>query len=506
MLKDLNKLIFIFILGLAFYLRLHGITNGFPYIFHPDEPTIVRSALGIRFFPNPGHFDWPHLYIYFNYFVFMAFAKLRDIAVQLDLKTTLEGIFPLLWDDELIYYLITRVLTASLGALTVIPVYLTAKKLFGTKAGLMAGLAFALIPFHVRHTHYSLPDGPMVFLIAWSLYFSVKILQKDDANNYAGAGAYLGFSASTKYNGGLAALMIPLAHLMRTIKNKESIINMNSFLNLLVAVGVAIVAFILGTPYAVMDYKTFVRTDGPQGALWQFTNVGSVPTSERPIRFVSEMLSRVSDDLGYTFLAVFFITFIVLIIKAVLRRTLTIDYYAWFIFLYGTFLLAYVSGFGKPRSHYYMVAYPFIAVLFGYFCAFLYEKLEPKLKTGVFAIYVLLLIVPLYFSVKQAYIFGNPDTRNTLSLWLKSNISAGTHLVYSSDDFTPIMKEYEKQSEKGLDKAVKYTTGYVITTETSTQNDQSFGILKYGDKLQKVQTINNDYNNGPAIVIYRITR
>jgi hypothetical protein len=281
---------------------------------------------------------------------------------------------------------------------------------------------------------------------------------------------------------------------------------MNSFLNLLVAVIVAVVAFILGTPYAVLDYKTFIRTDGPQGALWQFTNVGSVPFSERPLRFISEMFNRVSDDLGYTFLAVFFITFLILIIKAVRRKTLTIDYYAWFIFLYGTFLLAYVSGFGKPRSHYYMVAYPFIAVLFGYFCIFLYEKLEPKLKMGVFAIYALLLVVPLFYSVKQTYIFGNPDTRNTLSLWLKSNISKDTPLVYSSDDFTPVMSDYEKQSEKGLDKVEKYTTGYVIVTENGTQNGQSFSILKYGDKLQKVHTINNDYNNGPAIAVYKITR
>ena len=504
--KDLNKLVFVFILVLAFYLRLHGITNGFPYIFHPDEPTIVRSALGIRFFPNPGHFDWPHLYIYLNYFVFMAFAKVRDIAVQLDLKTALEGVFPLMWDDELIYYFITRVLTASFGALTVIPVYLTAKKLFGTKAGILAGLAFAIIPFHVRHTHYSLPDGPMVFFIAWSLYFSAKILLRDDVNNYAGAGAYLGFSASTKYNGGLGALMIPLAHIMRVIKNKESFLNMNSFLNLLVAVFVAIIAFVLGTPYAILDYKTFVRTDGPQGALWQFTNVGSIPNAERPARFITEMFSRVSDDLGYTFLAVFFLTFVILVVKVATRKLLTIDYYAWFVFLYGAFLFAYVSGFERPRSHYYMIAYPFVAVLFGYFCSFLYEKLEPKIRGGVLVLYAFLLVVPLFYSVKQTYVFGNPDTRNSLVFWLKNNVNIDTPLIYSSDDFTPIMKDYEKQSEKGFDNISKHSNGYVIISEDGAGVGQSFGILKYGDKLQRTHTIPNAYRNGPAITVYKITK
>jgi len=506
MLKDLNKVIFLAILGLALYLRLHGIENGFPFIFHPDEPTIVRSALGIRFFPNPGHFDWPHLYIYFNYFVFMAFAKVRDILVQADLKATVEGIIPLMWNDEVIYYYITRVLTASLGALTVIPVYLTAKKLFGIKAGLLAALAFAVIPFHVRHTHYSLPDGPMVFFVAWSLFYAVNILLKDDANYYAGAGAYSGFAASTKYNGGLTALMIPLAHVMRSLQKKESIISMNSFLNMVVAVGVAIIAFIIGTPYSVMDYKTFIRTDGPKGALWQFTNVGSVPLSERPGRFVQEMLFRVSDDLGYTLLAVFFITLIILLVKLVTRKTRALDYYAWFVIMYGSFLLFYVSGFGRPRSHYFMIAYPFIAVIFGYFCSLIYEKLESKIKFGVMFIYAVLLVVPLFFSVQQAFIFGNPDTRNTLDSWLKANVTSTTPLIYSSDDYSPVMDQYKEQSHKGLDKIYETNSGYVIVSADSNQGSQSFALLKFGDKLQRVHSIENTYNNGPSIAIYKILK
>ena len=55
-----NKYLFLILL-LGLVLRVLGLRHGFPFIFHPDEPTVVRSALGVRFFPNPGHFDWPHL-------------------------------------------------------------------------------------------------------------------------------------------------------------------------------------------------------------------------------------------------------------------------------------------------------------------------------------------------------------------------------------------------------------------------------------------------------------
>ena len=132
-------LLLIILLGLI--LRLTGIQHGFPFIFHPDEPTIIRSALGIRFDPNPKHFDWPHLYIYINYFLYMLFAKFRSLLEAANLKNTLSSVFPLIWNDDLIFYYLTRCLSAILGALTAIPLYLTSKNLFGKKAGILTALA-----------------------------------------------------------------------------------------------------------------------------------------------------------------------------------------------------------------------------------------------------------------------------------------------------------------------------------------------------------------------------
>ena len=75
----------VIVLIVALILRLTAIDHGFPYIYHPDEPTVVRSALGLRFDPNPHHFDWPHLYFYLNYLMYMVFAKLRDFLTLLGL-------------------------------------------------------------------------------------------------------------------------------------------------------------------------------------------------------------------------------------------------------------------------------------------------------------------------------------------------------------------------------------------------------------------------------------
>ena len=97
-----------------------GNKNGFPFIFHPDEPTIIRSALGIRFNPNPKHFDWPHLYIYLNYFLYMIFAKIRGLTVTFGLRDLVAKFIPLVWDENLIYYYLTRCFSALLGAFTAI--------------------------------------------------------------------------------------------------------------------------------------------------------------------------------------------------------------------------------------------------------------------------------------------------------------------------------------------------------------------------------------------------
>jgi len=94
----------------------------------------------------------------------------------------------------------------------------------------------------------------------------------------------------------------------------------SNIMSLLLAGVMAVIGFIVGTPYAVLDYSTFLRTDGPKGALWQFTNVGSVELAARPLKFVNEMVYRIADDLGYVILGGFFLLFFILLVKLVKEK------------------------------------------------------------------------------------------------------------------------------------------------------------------------------------------
>ena len=390
-----NQLFFL-ILFLALLLRLVGIQHSFPYILHPDEPAVVRSALAVRFDPNPHHFDWPHLFIYLNYFAFKGFAWARELLVQGGLREAVSSVFPIMWDDYIVFYFISRVFAAILGALTVIPVYLTGKNLFGDRAGLYGALAMALIPFHVRNSHYALIDVPMTFLLSWSLYFCSKILSSKETANYIWAGFFAGLAASTKYNGVFVLLVIPLAYLFRVIAQKgERFFDARGFLRLAFSGFFSILGFLVGTPFALLDYTTFTRTDGPVGALWQFTNVGKVELASHLWTFFTLPVSSKIVHFGYVLLLAYIMAILYYTYRLFRRKFEYDELNIWLLLIPSLFFFWYVTGVYRNRAQYYMITYPFVAIVVGYFLYLVLAKVKYFKK----ALFMLFFLIPLYFCI-----------------------------------------------------------------------------------------------------------
>jgi hypothetical protein len=510
MLKDLIKnidkrLLVIFILAL--FIRVLGSTHGFPFITHPDEPAVVRSTTGMRFDHNPGHFDWPHMHYYINFAAYAVFIYGRGFLQILGLRPVLESIFPLIWRDPLVFYFISRLISSSMAALTVFPIYYAAKELFNNRAALFAATAFAIIPFHVWHSHYTLIDAPMVFWLSLSLYFSVRILKVPDMRNYILAGLFVGFSASTKYNGGLASIMIFVAHILRVYSTKgEKIFDIGGLKKLLLSGAFAVFGFILGTPHAVLDYETFLTTDSPRGALWQFTNVGKVSFIKQFEQLFRNFYGKLAEDTGYTFIIsyvlVVFYT-IVLFIKNGIRSFKT-DKNLWFLLVPSLFLFWYVSGFSRTRSHYYMVGYPFVAIAVGYFCDMCFNKLrDNKYKyLAKVAIYV----VPAYLTLLIVVTFLQTDTRNKLYDWMLSNVREGDSIVYHDNDLKPVVEKFDSNEiKKGIDrKYLRDNHGYILVSDRgSIQLDREGEYIKLGNLYEKpvFEAVPGITQSGPHIVV-----
>jgi len=516
MLKNLNKYILLIFI-LAIFLRLFGINHGYPFIFHPDESTVVRSALGLRFNFNPGHFDWPHLYIYANYFLYMVFSYVRNMLPA--------SSFPIIWDDTWIFYLLTRCFTALLGALTVFPIYFASKNLFNKNVGIFSALTIAIVPFHVWHSHYSLIDVPMVFLLSIGLYFISRIYLTNKLFDYVFSGVFIGLAASTKYHGGLSAIMVPLATLLYKFKDLslKQLRTIKKFLTykdlkLWIISGIfALIGFLVGTPYALLDYATFSRTDNSNGALWQFTNVGSLTFFNHIGSFFEVLFTKLPDDLGYTILVGFILVLFAFFYTAKFlylesgtsSKTKSIEskksfwnlpisdiYPLSFIVFMSLFLLWYISGFEKSRSHYHLLSYPFISIAFGYF---LYMITNIK---GIFfkrLLFLLLIGIPLLTSFKDSYIFSHGDTRRDLYQWLylKDNLPP---VVYDLKDLRDVFsKTTYIKSNKGFDNVYRYDAGYVIITE-----EDLFRNTDY--KLELIKEFDNKLKRGPVISIYRFKK
>lgn len=510
MLKKISHKIDFLLVGiilLAFLLRFIGIKHGFPFITHPDEPAVVRSAMGIKFNPNPGHFDWPHLHYYLNYGVYFLFIKFRGLLQILTLRPTLEPVIPLFWRDPLVFYYISRMVSVFMGALTVWPIYLSGKSLFNRRAGLFAALAFAIIPFHVWRSHYALVDVPTVFWLSWSLYFSTLIMKSPHIKNYILAGFFVGLAASTKYNGGLAAIMVFLAHLMRVYEYEDEKLLSLSGIKLLVVSGIfAFLGFVLGTPYSVIDNATFMRSDSSNGALWQFANVGKVGFSMQAKKFVNNITYKLSDDFGYTFMSVYIFTFFYSAYKLMKdgKQAISRDGRVWFLLIMALFILWYTSGFEKTRSHYYMITYPFIALIVGYF-----TDLFLSLKANKYVLYGLVVIVfvaPLFLSIFNVAKFVSGDTRNVLYYWMQENVVQHDILVYESNSLMPVMEKFSRNDiEKGVElEELVGRSGYIIISDENPnralQNEQ-YNLAQNLGNLKKELEIEPKLMTGTYILV-----
>lgn len=496
------------ILILALFFRLVGIRHGFPFISHPDEPSVVRSALGIIFEKNPKHFDWPHLYFYLNYFVFRMYIKFRVFLQLQDLRQSFESTFPLMWRDPLVFYYISRVLSAIFGALTVIPVYLSAKNLFGKMAARFSALALAILPFHIWHSHYALIDVPMTFFVAFALYFSTKIYQDSKISNYLLAGLFIGLATSTKYNAALACVVVILAHFLRVYNSKEKLITPKAAISLITSGLMSILGFVIGTPYSVLDYKTFIQTDSPKGALWQFTNVGDVTLLNQFKQFFNVIFVKLLDDMGYTFM-VLFVVFSLLYVFNVFKTKKIKDNQILLVLIPALFILWYTAGRERTRSHYFMTIYPFFVILIGFISSYIWNLYHKSSKNLTALVLIVIYFIPFLVSTTYAYTFTRESTLNILYTWLQDNTVEDDYIIYNDEETKLLLDRLPNDRTKKVDTSiVESRKGYLVLSvsdgELDTYLSDEDDYLEYInlEQVKPYELIDSSYRTGPNYLIY----
>ena len=240
------------LLGAAM-LRAWYVSAGVPFAVGIDEPVVVDRALRILQTGswNPHGFDYPSLVIYVQAWVttacFLGGALLGrwTSLPELDIDAV---------------YLTGRIVAALIGTGTVWLTYLIGRELRSRALGLVAAAQLAVLPMHVRESHFILTDVPTTALVVLTLFLALRAARQRTVWSYVWMGGAAGLSAAAKYNGGFVGVVVAIVWLLfeRSAPDRGR--------KALAACAASAAAFLIAVPFAVLDLPTFLNGIGAQAA------------------------------------------------------------------------------------------------------------------------------------------------------------------------------------------------------------------------------------------------
>ncbi len=234
----------------AAYLRLSYVTYGLPYLYNGDEMInfrIIQSMLERRSL-DPEFFNYPSLLFYLNLPAQFLVRNLTGELPPLISQSMGNGYTP-----QPVAVLSARLVTVGFGIATVAATWRLAQNVGLRPAfAFLAAILVSATPMLVRHSSYVTPDMFAAFFATATLSATVTISRRMDWRIYALAGALAGLAAASKYNAGLVALSIPVAHVAG-----------HGFKKIGPMVALAAAASVLGllaaSPYLVLDHEEAIR-------------------------------------------------------------------------------------------------------------------------------------------------------------------------------------------------------------------------------------------------------
>jgi hypothetical protein len=232
------------VLAAALGLRVWGVEQGLPYAYNADENAhFVPNAIGLFGHGwDPHYFVNPPAYTYLLHVVFDVWFGGRA------------GVSKALATNPTEVFVVARLTAAAVGTLAVWLLYLAGAKLFGRAVGLLAAALLACSFLAVFYSHLALNDVPTLAPIALSLWGTAGVLREGRLRDYLLAGVGLGLACATKYTGGVVLLPLIAAGAIRLAPGAG---RYAAARGLVLAGIVALGAFVIANPYAVLDLAAF---------------------------------------------------------------------------------------------------------------------------------------------------------------------------------------------------------------------------------------------------------
>lgn len=530
------------ILSFAFLVRFIGLNFGLPYLYHPDEPlyvnsairTLVRGDLNLHWFCHPGSFIIYLLAILFAiilavYFIYcLLLGYVHNLA---DFKQLVKAnpIF-YYYDNPVLFYFIGRLLMVFFAIITIYLVYLVAKKLFNKPVGLLAAFCLNISPLHLEHSRFIRPDITATMLVMFSLYFLFRFIDEDKNTKWLILSSlFAGFSIAAKYTSGVIIFPI-LIHCLVNDSKEPGLFTTQYFINsfkiktnLSRALLFIFIGFFIFAPFVILDFRHALK-----GMLFIARQVGlgkeRLPGIQNHLWYLKKPLQGGIGGLFFEIFAGLGLCF------ALLRRSYKKYLFLVFPILY--FLI--VGGTGSSKiDRWIIILLPFEAILFGvgfYGVYKLFIQIEEfsghKLKVlSLFAIALIYASKPtVIHDIERAISLTRLDTRIIAKDWIENNLPSGSKIVYDEEggphfhvnprgNFTLINMRLKKIVSQPLSYYRKRGVDYIIISVPGIKgfyNEPSKyvkEILRYEElknETKLIKRFGSRQDPGPKIEIYKL--
>lgn len=230
---------------LALLFCLNGIHWGWVSSFNPDQMALKPLGGPGKRPLQPDNYLKPPFHTYFN--AVFSTIPIKVIQKTFDLSDKIVIPILLIW---------SRILVLFLFIGSIILVYLTAKRFFGTFSAQVISIIFSTSAGFIHHSHFLTADIPLVFWMLLAFYYTQNIFYGGNTKDYILAGLCTGIATATKYNGLAIGIVIVVAHYLsyNPLSWKRIIPDRKIFIGLVMVLS----GFLLTNPYAVLDFHNFI--------------------------------------------------------------------------------------------------------------------------------------------------------------------------------------------------------------------------------------------------------
>ena len=408
----------------ALGLRLWGVRHGLPFVYNADENAhFVAGAIGMFGHTyNPNYFINPPGYTYLLHAAFQLGFGGRD------------GVSASYAADPSDVFALARALSGVLGAIAVGLLAWAGARLFDRRIGFVAAalLAVAFLPVH--YAHLALNDVPTLAPLCLALAGVGGIFTRGRMLDYALAGVGLGLACATKYTGGI--VLLPL--LAAAAVGREQ--GLGQRLGGLVLAGVlALAAFLVANPFALLDFDSFRDGLNEQSAA---SSDGGGKLGLTASSGILYYLETTTWGLGWLPALAALGGAVVLAVRDWRRALVLVPALVLFVLFMGTQ--------DRYFARWLLPMYPFLCLLAAYGALQALAWLR-RPAWAVAVATVLLCAQGLVFAIHNDVVLARDDTRQLARDWMVKNVPAGTKVVIE-----PVMPD-AWASDTG--RALRGTTG-----------------------------------------------